>query len=153
MAAQQSFSASNICPQIPTHAPTTRSRRPPKENTIEYSKNATKNMGKLLLKWIKNNQKSLRESVHAADEEWDAFLKEVKVWRGMNSLTRQFLIQNWHSDSPSARIFRIIACHFFRRQFRGSLYASRIGGKGQYMALMGRFRDATGDPNALNSLS
>lgn len=45
------------------------------------TKNVTKNMGKLLFKFIWKNRNSLKKQVAASEEEWDAFIACIRIWK------------------------------------------------------------------------
>jgi hypothetical protein len=45
------------------------------------TKNVTKNMGKLLFKYIWKNRISLRKKFDLPAEEWDSFMSEIRIWK------------------------------------------------------------------------
>jgi hypothetical protein len=80
------------------------------------TKNVTKNMGKLLFKYIWKNRISLRKNFDVSGEQWESFLGEIRIWKKENNITREYLNSRWHTTGTNSRIFRMISHNFFRKQ-------------------------------------
>lgn len=52
------------------------------------TKNVTKNMGKLLFKFIWKNRNSLKKHLGGCEEEWEAFIACIRAWKKENNITR-----------------------------------------------------------------
>lgn len=128
-----------------------------KERNLSQSKlstkNVTKNMGKLLFKYIWKNRINLRKSLPIEGQQWDCFLSEIRVWKKENNITREFLSSRWHSDSPNSTIFRMVSHHFFRKRCLAAILESKIECKEMHIRRLRRFQEAISNPSALDSLN
>jgi len=82
------------------------------------SKNVTKNIGKLLIKYIWKNRNELMQKLGVSANTWDSFMTMVQKWKKENNITREFLIKRWSGTSEEHRIFRILSRFFFRKECR-----------------------------------
>ena len=62
------------------------------------TKNVTKNMGKLLFKFIWKNRMNLHKKMNVENNEWESFIGEIRKWKKENNITREYLNNRWHSD-------------------------------------------------------
>ena len=62
------------------------------------TKNVTKNMGKLLFKFIWKNRINLHKKMNVENSEWELFIGEMRKWKKENNITREYLNNRWHSD-------------------------------------------------------
>jgi hypothetical protein len=45
------------------------------------TKNVTKNMGKLLFRFIWKNKNTLRRQINVSADKWERFMASIKIWK------------------------------------------------------------------------
>ena len=119
----------------------------------ESTKNVTKNMGKLLFRFIWKNKNTLKKQMNISNEVWEEFIALIRQWKKENNITREYLLNKWHSEGPHARIFRMVSKHFYRKRGFPAIFESKIECKQMHVERLRRFEEATGNPHALDSLN
>lgn len=118
----------------------------------KITKNVTKNMGKLLFKFIWKNRKMLRQRLNIDVVRWDEFMCMIVKWKKENNITRSFLINRWQNGLESA-LFRTISRHFFRKRCIAAIFKSNIRKKNVHYSRISRFSNAITDSSALDYMT
>lgn len=117
------------------------------------TKNVTKNMGKLLFKFIWKQRRTLGQKMGLERSRWEDFVRKVRQWKRDNNITREYLISRWHGDGQDSALFRTISRHFFRMRCLPAIMKSNIGLKRVHYERIARFAQATSDPKALHYIA
>lgn len=116
-------------------------------------KNVTKNIGKLLMKFIWKNKGTLKQQMSPDEEAWEIFLTLLRTWKKENNVTRDFLVSKWQGKGEEFRIFRVVAHHFFRKHCLPAILRSNIRLKRIHFERISKFNQAIVDPGALDYLA
>ncbi len=99
----------------------------------------TKNLGKLLFKFVWKNRHQLPRMLGVPLSECQTVVEQVQQWKKDNNVTREYLVSKWHAPAPTARLFRILSHHFFRQRCLPALFRSRIALKRTHLDRIRKF--------------